>query len=64
MSDRMYDERHDFDPEHVLHVEATTDTGALRLLVIDGEQAATIQLSAKDARALRLALARWERAHS
>ena len=64
MSERIYDERHDHDPDHVLHVETTTDTGALRLLVIDGEQVAAIQLSKDGARSLRLALTRWEKAQS
>jgi len=60
MSERIYDERADYDPSRVLHVE-TTDTGELRLIVIDDEQVATIQLSKNGARALRLALSRWER---
>lgn len=63
MSDRIYDERHDYDAQQVLHVE-TTDTGQLRLIVIDGEECATIQLSKSGARALRLALTRWEKTQS
>jgi len=60
LSERIYDERHDFDPEHVLHVE-TTDTNDLRLIVIDGQEVATVQLSDTGARALRLAITRWEK---
>lgn len=60
MSERIYDERHDYDPVHALHVE-TTDTNELRLVILDGEEVATIQLGTTQARALRLALTRWEK---
>jgi hypothetical protein len=57
----MYDARHDYDPEHVLYVEVTDDTGALRLIVLEDGRAATVELDANGVRALRLALTRYER---
>lgn len=64
MSERIYDARHDYDSDHVMHVDGKPEVERLRLDVVDGEELASIELSGTGVRALRLALQRWERAHS
>lgn len=63
MSERFYDERFDYDPDHSLHLEVA-DTGALRLVTIEGEHATAVELSNASVHALRLALTRHEKRKS
>lgn len=60
MSERIYDARHDFDPDHVLHVEAD-GPGRLILSVVQGDAVAAIEFDTVGAKKLRLALQRYER---
>lgn len=60
MSERIYDAGHDIDPDHVMHVEVDS-AGNLGLVVVDGENQATLKIDQKGAKKLRLALQRYER---
>lgn len=61
--ERVYDTTHDYDPEHVLHIEEGQD-GNLHIIALDDTQAATVRLGTTEARKLRLAITRWEKAQS
>lgn len=60
INERIYDARHDYDPEHVLHV-MVDDAGHLALIAVEGNDVATVKLSRSEAKKLRLALQRFER---
>lgn len=63
INERVYDARHDFDAEHVLHV-MEDDAGNLGLIFIDGESTGSVKVDAEGAKKLRLVLQRYERSQS
>lgn len=63
MTDRIYDERYDYNPDYVLHVDDKVVDDKLVLTTIVEGSATSIQLDSNGVRALRLSLQRWERHH-
>lgn len=61
MSDRIYDVRHDMDSDHVLHIEREDGGQRIALIVIDGEDTATLKVDREGAKKIHLALARFLR---
>ena len=63
-TERVYDERFDYASDHVLIADMESVDGKVRMTIIEGDQAAEVELSPTGARALRLFLTRYERRSS